>query len=424
MEVTQSSIMNIALMDAKLRKEAWNNTFWAKYAGFVDVSKDDNGNPMYKPSGKPIEMLKAYMEQGRDNMLIPMLRYLTGEPVFGDTVLKGTGEEMTLRWLRTYVNQVRHAVTQRSGQMSEQRAKLYKLYDKARPLLADWFSKYENHNVYRTFYEGVSRELSKATGYDGLGLVKRLHPNWYYTSSTTAITTVGTAKTTKLASQLDTAVTAVAGGGTPIRLTIPHLMKLRNLCMALKIPQIVTKSGYKFWMLILHPDQVTNLKSDTTSGNYAAAVRAAYNGKMREEPELHGVVDVIEGFAIFEDIIGIRGFNTTNDDFFGSTFATAIEPDTVGTNLNAIVVGNQAIGKGIAEDLRFTSEIDDHENVKEIGGAMISGYNRADYFADTTSGQTAAGGAANAFSKGNSTELISNAIAAINQSSLILMTYA
>uniref|UniRef100_A0A6M3KVM8 Capsid protein n=1 Tax=viral metagenome TaxID=1070528 RepID=A0A6M3KVM8_9ZZZZ len=417
MEVTQSSIMNIALVDAKLRKEAWNNTFWAKYAGFVDVSKDDNGNPMYKPSGKPIEMLKAYMEQGRDNMLIPMLRYLTGEPVFGDTVLKGTGEEMSLRWLRTYVNQVRHAVTQRSGQMSEQRAKIYKLYDKARPLLADWFSKYENHNVFRTFYEGVSRELSKATGYDGLGLVKRLHPNWYYTSSTTAITTVGTAKQVKAASELDTAVTAVAGGGTPIRLQVAQLHKLRSLCMTLKIPQIVTKNGYKFWMLICHPDQVSNLKSDSA---YTGAVRAAFNGKMREEPELQGVVDVIEGFAIFEDIVGIRGFNTTNDDFFGSTFATAIEADTVGTNLNAIVVGNQAIGKGIAEDLRFTSEIDDHENVKEIGGAMISGYNRADYFAEADGGEVAG----DAFYKGLATETIITGVSAINQSSLILMTYA
>jgi len=192
---------------------------------------------------------------------------------------------------------------------------------------------------------------------------------------------------------------------------------LRSLCMTLKIPQIVTKNGYKFWMLICHPDQVSNLKSDSA---YTGAVRAAFNGKMREEPELQGVVDVIEGFAIFEDIVGIRGFNTTNDDFFGSTFATAIEADTVGTNLNAIVVGNQAIGKGIAEDLRFTSEIDDHENVKEIGGAMISGYNRADYFAEADGGEVAG----DAFYKGLATETIITGVSAINQSSLILMTYA
>lgn len=416
MEVTQSSIMNVALLDAKLRKEAWNNTFWAKYAGFVDISKDDNGNPIYKPSGKPIEMLKSFMTEGRDNMLIPMIRYLTGEPVFGDTVLKGTGEEMTLRWLRCYVNQVRHAVTQRSGQMSEQRAKLYKLYDQARPLLANYFSRYENMDVFRTLYEGVSWALSKGSAYDGLGLVKRYHPNWYYASSASAVTAVGTEKYFKTAAQLYNGSNGAVDLVNGFNFSVAHLRALRTLCMKLKIPQIVTKNGYRFWMLLVHPDQLSlGLKTDS---DYKAAVRAAYDGKMREEPELQGVVDIIEGFAIFEDITGIRGYDTTNSNLFGSTFSVATEPTTITSNINAIVVGNQAIGKGIANDLHFTSEIDDHENVKEIGGAMLNGYNRADFVAEADALESSG----DAFYKNNSSDAVSAALLAINQSSLIFMT--
>jgi len=411
MEVTQSSIMNVALMDAKLRKEAWYNTFWAKYAGFTDISKDDNGNPRYKPSGKPIEMFKSFMTEGRDNMLIPMLNYLTGEPVYGDTVLKGTGEEMGMRWLRCYVNQVRKAVIQRSGQMSEQRAELYKLYDQARPLLADWFSKYENMNVFRSIYEGVSQELSTGTAYDGLGLVKRYHPNWYRAASASTLTTVGTAKYFKTAAQLDTAAGAIGG----FNFSVVHLRLLRTLCMTLKIPQIVTKNGYKFWMLIAHPDQVNSLKSDSA---YTGAVRAAYNSKLLDEPEMQGVVNVVEGFAIFEDIAGIRGWDIDNNDLFGTTLAEALEADTTTTNVNAIILGNQAIGKGIAEDLHFTKEIDDHENIKEIGGAMISGYNRADFVAEADALEASG----DAFYKNNAAAGVSAALAAVNQSSLVFMT--
>ena len=127
METSQSWIANVEILNAQLRKESWYNTFWSKFAGSVKVSQDDNGNPVYAPSGKPIEILNAFIQEGRDNMLIPFLKELTGSPVFGDTVLKGTGEDQTMHWLRSYVNQYRKAVMKKSGSMSEQRQKIFKL---------------------------------------------------------------------------------------------------------------------------------------------------------------------------------------------------------------------------------------------------------------------------------------------------------
>jgi len=415
METTQSWLANKAILNAKLRKEAWYNTFWAKYAGFVDISRDDNGNPVYSPSGKPIEILRDFVQDGRDNMLIPFLRYLTGEPVHGDTVLKGTGEEMVLWWLMVYLNQTRKAVMKRSGQMSEQRAKLYKLYEDAKPLLADWFAKYENFNVAKALYEGVSWEISRGTNYDGLGVVKRLHPNWYYCSSATAITAVGTEYYTKSSAAMDTAVSACHGG--TYELTYAILKALRVKAMKLKIPQIVTKNGYKFWAMLCHPETVSKLKADSS---YTAAVRAAYNGKLYDEPELNGVVGVCEGFAIFEDIILVRGWDADASPYsmFGSTFAEAIEPSTITDNHNSIIFGNSAVGKAIGEDLHFTEEIDDHENTIELGGAMISGYNRADHVSADDAVETSGG----QFEKGKTSEDVTGGIRAINNSSMIIMS--
>ena len=73
MDATATFIGNLAILNAKLRKEAWFNCFWARWAGNVEITKDDNGQPNYKPSGKPIEIFDSFIQEGRDNMLIPFL---------------------------------------------------------------------------------------------------------------------------------------------------------------------------------------------------------------------------------------------------------------------------------------------------------------------------------------------------------------
>lgn len=35
--VQQDNIADVEILNAKLRKESWYNTFWAKFAGFVDI---------------------------------------------------------------------------------------------------------------------------------------------------------------------------------------------------------------------------------------------------------------------------------------------------------------------------------------------------------------------------------------------------
>ena len=413
METSQSWIANIAILNKLLAKETWYNTFWSKFSGQVDISTDDNGNKVYSPSGNTIEILNDFVSQGSDNMLLPFLRELTGEPVFGDTVLKGTGEDQSLNWLRTYCNQYRKAVMKRSGQMSEQRQKLYKLFDAARPQLSRWFSKFENQSIFATFYEGVSPNVSKGTNSDGLGVYKRYNPNWFVNDGG-VLTLVGSAATTKTAAQLDTAV-----GVCDTAMTSDILRSLRTKCMELRIPTMTTHGGNPFWCIIMHPKQIEDLMDDT---DYKAASREAYSAKMVASPELSGVVGYYSGFAIYEDIIGVRGWDTTNDDMGFGTVSEMFSPTDVTNNYNALVFGKSAVGRAVAKDLHFTNEVDDHENTIEIGGAMINGYSRNDWVAESLAGDSSGGGAGNAFSKGNATAGVANAIAATNQSSVVLMT--
>jgi len=419
MESTQSWIANVEILNSLLRKESWFNTFWAKFSGNVDISQDDNGNPVYSPSGNPIEVLNDYVAQGRDNMLIPFLSDLSGAPVYGDTTLKGTGEDQTMKWLRAYCNQYRKAVMKKSGSMSEQRQKIFKLMDEARPQLARWFTKWENQAVFQTFYEGVSPNLSAGTASDGLGLARRYHPNWYINDGA-VLTVVGTEKSTKTNAQLDAAIgmTASADATCDTAMSADILRELRVKCMSLKIPQMETADGNRFWCIVMHPAQLASLQTDT---DYETAQRFGFMGSGGSKmPQLTGMAGYYAGFAIYEDIVGIREWDEAGY-FFGSTIAKRFDDSAVtlasGTSRtrSAIVFGKGAMGKAVADDLHFTSEVDDHANTIELGGAAINGYNRADFFSEDDESSV--------FAKNQSAGGVADAKSCINQSSLILSTF-
>ena len=421
MESNQSFIANVEILNAKLAKESWYNTFWAKFSGNVDLSNDDNGNAVYKPSGQPINILNSFIQEGRDNMLIPFLSQLTGSPVYGDTVLKGTGEDQSMKWLRVFVNQYRKAVMKKSGSMSEQRQKVFKLYEAALPQLRDWFAKWENQTIFQTFYEGVSPNLSTGTTADGLGLVRRYHPNWWVNDGG-VLTSVGTSGTTKTNAELDAAIgkTASDDATCDTGMTAAILHSLRVKCMELRIPQMTTKSGHPFWCIVMHPASASALMQDA---NYKSAVQAAFTGKMLDEPELIGAVGYFAGFAIYEDIVGIREWDEAGY-FFGANTSARLDPTAVtlaaGSDriYNHIVFGKNAIGKGVAKDLHFTNEVDDHANTIEVGGALINGYQRNEYFAESD----ATTGSGDAFYTSNASVADGAALAAENTSSLIFTT--
>ncbi len=414
METTQSFIGNVANLNAQLVKESWFNTFWAKFSGFVDISKDDNGNNLYKPSGKPIEILNECAKAGRDNILIPFLSALSGDRVHGDTVLKGTGEDMSMKWLRSYVNQWRKAVMKKSGNMSEIRAKIYKLYDEAKPLLIDYIAKQENQDCYQAYYEGVSEGLSKGTNEDGQGLYKRLHPNFWHNDTGVWEIIAGTEGQTPTAAEMDTAVTAC-----DVKWTGAYLWSARTLMMKKRIPQMTTKNGVRYWNIIFQPITLQNLIADTTY--YKTALQAAYTGT-KDMPEMQGIAGFYAGFAIYEDVVGVRGWDAAAGPwFYGATNATRFEPATVTDNTCAVVFGANSMGKAIGRDWHFTDEIDDHRNTIEIGAAVTHGYNRPDFTLTATADETTG----DLFRKGSAAggvAAIASGIAATNQTSFILMS--
>ena len=402
----QDFIADVAILSTELAKESWGKTIWSKYSGNVEVTFADNGMREFMPSGSPIEILNTFIEQGRDNMLIPFLKDLVGAPSYGDTPIVGTGEQQVLLWLRSYINQTRKPVESFSGGASYQRQKAFKLMEAAKPQLVKYIAKLENQEVSRAFYEGVSGNLSASNAVDGLGVYKRYHPN-FYVNDGGVLTTVGTEYQLKTAAQIDTAVTAA-----DTVLTSAILGDLRVKCLALGIQPMWTKAGLQYWPLLVHPYQLESLLVDTA---YKASSDAIYNGA-KENPELQGMGAFWRGFAVFDDIHAIRAWDGST--FFGATTETMFAPTTTTTNKCAIVFGASAMGKGVAEDVNYTYEDADHQNVKEVAFRMQNGYNRADYVPEANATEASGG----VFYKNTTGGVAPETVVVKNQSSLILMT--
>ena len=409
----QDFIQNVAVLNQDLRREAWYGTFWHHFVGEVKVINDPSGRPVdITTSETPISRLNGFAGAARDNMLIPFERDLTGPPMHGDTVAKGAGELQTFNWSRVYINQTRKPVVSQSGKMSDWRARKLKLIERAKPKLVKWWSKFFNQEIYRAVYEALSSNLSGSTSNDALGIYKRYHPN-FYVNDGAVLTAVGTEKQFTTAAQLDT-----AAGNADTAMTIAILRKLRVKCLQLKIPQINTTKGYKFWVMVMHPDQVADLRNDS---DFKSATNSAFDSHRLEHPALNAAEFMIEGFAIFEDIVGIRCWDNAAGGFYGDDDTNPIdsmfEPTVYTDNYCSIVFGNRALGLAVPEKLYFESEEDDFKNIKEVVAGMIWGVNRSDFVTEALASEASGG----MFYKNTTGGVVADT-ACINDSSLVLMT--
>jgi len=431
MEATTSHRLNVSLLSAKLAKQAWWNTFWAKLAGFQEIT-DTNGIRSHNPApNSVVQIVRDFVQEGRDNMLMAMLMPLTEDPVYGDTWLKGTGEPLSLKYLQIYVNQVRKAVTKLSGNMSNQRLKIFNLMEQAQPALVDWWSKWLNAAMFYTLYCGVSPQLAAGSDDDGINLKVRWHPNQYVHNHSYAgtLSLVGTEKYLKTGENYYGAFNGVTVDKISAAFLSEMLVVLRTVLL---IEPIVYDDG-EFYLFLVHPDVLKQAKADSTILQYVN--HSAYMGALKNHPAIKGKNFLYyEGICIVEERTGVRtapvatmatanssANNAAIHTALAGTYGWTMPPQRVSGSyalpvFGNIVLGKNALGLGIAENLRYTQEVDDHENTIEIGSRCIQGANRVEYFsdADTTT----------VFTKGTTgaLEILNSSLSAVNQSSAIIWT--
>ena len=416
MEATSDHKLNISLLSKKLAKAAWWSTFWAKIAGFQEIT-NVNGIRQTNPAPNSIvQVLRDFVQEGRDNMLLPFINPYSEAPVYGDTWLKGTGEEMTLRYLRVYINQVRKAVMKKTGRMSAQRLKGFQIMEQAMPELIKYWSKWYNAAMFQTLYEGLSPQLTAGTLDEGNGIKARFHPNMYYYANSDVLTPVGTAGKTKTQAEWETADALITNDSNAELLSQLNMLVKTDLL----IDPAVTKGGMEFWFYMVHPRSMKKFKQDD---DIQAANNSAYMHELKDHPALAGRDYLYyDGFCVVEERTGCRTMPPHGSasvdllDMLAGKNGWTMPPNTATNTLfSGIILGRDALGLGVAENLNFTEETDDHGNVEEIGSQCIQGANRVEFFSETDE--------ATVFATGGATKAAhTTAYTATNQSSAIIWT--
>lgn len=385
MIVPGSHQLNVSILNTRLQKEAWLRTFWAKLAGFQDITRTNGIRQSSPADNVVVQMVKDFIEQGRDNMLGAMILPLKEPPVFGDTQLKGTGEDLSMRFIRIYINQVRKAVTSLSGRMSNQRVKVFKVMEQAKPALVEYWSKWFNAELFEVLYNGVSEQISRGTNDQGIGLKMRYHPHQFIadnaSDASVTLPAIGTEGHLKTESDYQAADGLILGKMGANLISTMRMKLLSDPKLLLR--RIVTEDGNEFWLWLVSPKQFKDMKYDS---NIVRTQDAAFNATLRKHPAIAGR-DMLyyDGFCFLEEVTGIRTMSTNSttpryQDFAGP--GGWIMPPLTGSGraYGGLILGADAIQLGIGSTLQYTEEVDDHKNTLEIGSNCIRGGNRCDFF--------------------------------------------
>lgn len=335
----------VKLWSRKLAREALKATYIQKFIGEGDDSVIQMRNDTKKGPG--------------DRVRVTLRMQLTGDGVQGDNNLEGNEEALTTYTDDFVINQLRHAV-RNAGKMSQQRVP-FSVREEAMSGLRDWWS--DRWDTW-FFNQICGYTVQSDTRYTGNNTVTAPSAGRKIFATGSADETVN-ADNTKIMtlSLIDKAVEA-AKVATP-------LIRPINI------------NGGKHYVMFLHPYQVTDLRTSTSTGQWLDIQKAAMSGgKVGENPIFTGALGMYNGVILHEAIRVTQGVHSTTGAAQTST-------------RRAVLCGAQAgvcgFGQGHSfKEYSWNEELFDYGNQLGveagcIGGLKKSIYNSVDFGTITVS---------------------------------------
>jgi len=272
---------------------------------------------------------------------------LVGDGILGDDTLEGNEEALSIYSDNVYIDQLRHAVRSK-GKMSEQRVP-FSVREEARDGLADWFA-----NRFDTAFFNQLAGMSSVTDVRYTGMQVPTAPDSahiVYGTGSSSEGSLSSASTFSLG-YVDSLVEKAQTLDNPVR-------------------PIDLGRGERKWVMFLHPYQVTDMRTSTSTGQWLDIQKAAMQGgQVSKNP-------------IFTGALG----EYNNVVFFSNTRV----PSNVANTRRAIFCGAQAASwafgaaKGAGERyFDWVEELFDFKNQLGVAGVTQWGlkknvFNSSDY---------------------------------------------
>lgn len=341
----------VKLWSKRLAVEVLKNTWLMKFAG--------------EGSANIIQIKDETQKSAGDKITYGLRMQLTGIGVIGDGTLEGNEESLTTYSDAIIINQLRHAVRS-AGRMSQQRVP-FSVRDEALSGLRDWWTDRLDTSGFNQLCGNVAQTTVQYTGLQAT-TAPDTGTNGHYLnahSTSSVLDSDLTSSDTYVLSLIDRAIERARANTPAIR--------------------PVKVDGKDYWVTFLHPYQVTDLRSNTATGQWLDIQKAAMTGgEIDDNPIFDGSLGVYNGAIIHSDYRVTQGCNGT-------------APIT--TVRRSVLCGAQAAMLGFGRDAgpeRYTwvEELFDYENELGVSAGLIFGlkktvFNSLDFATVVTSSYAA-----------------------------------
>jgi N4-gp56 family major capsid protein len=253
--------MTVKLWSKKLAVEALKKTYFANFIG--------------EGAGSLIQLKTETQKSAGDQITFGLRMQAAGDGVLGDGVLEGNEESLTTYSDAVLINQLRHA-HRTGGRVSEQRVP-FDLRNECKDSLSDWWANRldfafanqicGNTGVSDTRYTGNQATIAPSS-------TRLVYPS----AARNSEATINSSDTFTLA-MIDKAVEAA-------RTASPMIRPLKM-------------NGKDYYVAFLHDYQVTDLRINTSTGQWFDIQKAALQGGNQDSPIFNGALGEYNGVLLY-----------------------------------------------------------------------------------------------------------------------------
>lgn len=336
----------------------------------VDSSRKSYWNRKFMGTGEsaqtPLQTLPHLERDAGDQISYDLVMQLKMKPVQGDAVLRGKEEDLKFYTDALYIDQLRGGVNT-GGKMSRKRT-LHDMRMIARERQSDWWARLfdETLFMYLSGARGVNADFIEGTdftGYAGNSFVAPDTQHLLYGGDATSKATVDSADKLSLTT-IDKALSRAEtmGGGIS---GIPELQP----CMI---------DGEPHYVLVMHPWQEYDLRTNTGTGQWLDIQKAAAGAEGKANPIFKG------GLGMYNNVVlhkhkGVIRF----EDYGASSPATVKAARALFLGRQAGVIAFGSPGTGLRFD--WHEELEDRANQVVITTSSIFGVKKTAFTIDGTS---------------------------------------
>jgi N4-gp56 family major capsid protein len=329
----------VKLWSKKMSVEALKQTWAYKFMG--------------RDANSVIQIFDETSKSEGDRIRIPLRRLLVGNGVLGDATLEGNEEKMNYYSDDLYINQLRHAV--REGGKFTRQLVPFDIRENARQSLQDWFA---DRIDYWFMNQLTGNLLVSDTRLTGLQAPIQADTNHQiFAGSTTAGSLSNSVTMVFNLSLIDTCVERAKTADIPIR------------------PIMI--GGEEKYVMFMHPYQVTDMRTSTSTGQWLDIQKAAMmGGNVSKNPIYTGALGEYNGVILHS--------SARLPQAISGSAAVAITNTRV-----AAFCGAQAVGMAFGRDngperFNWVEDFFDYDNQFGVAAGCIAGmkklvFNSADF---------------------------------------------